>query len=64
MSRPQFLTSPGCWIRSSSRPTDAVRDACAIERPAALPWKLRELLFVIVVAALGIVGWIASAGGI
>ena len=63
MIRPAFLTNPHA-LRTRATPTDAARDACAIERPAALPWKLRELLFVIVVAALGIVGWIVSAGGI
>lgn len=30
--RPEFLTSPGAWIRSGSRSVDVVRDACALER--------------------------------
>lgn len=33
MRRPEFLTSPGSWVRSGSRASDPVRDACAVEVP-------------------------------
>jgi hypothetical protein len=32
VSRLPFLTTPGVWVRASSRQSDPVRDACAIER--------------------------------
>lgn len=32
MKRPDFLTAPGAWVRSSSRMTDQARDACAIHQ--------------------------------
>ena len=62
--RPEFLTSPGVWVRTGSRVTDAARDACAIER-THVPTTDRVLGVVMavvigVLSAVALVHWMAA----
>jgi hypothetical protein len=63
VSRLPFLTTPGVWVRASSRQSDPVRDACAIERsrPDTNPVASVILATVIgVLIAAVLVHWMAS----
>jgi hypothetical protein len=62
MSRPAFLDNVHS-LRTRSTASDPVREAYAIERSTSSPWKLSELVFCVVVAALGVLGYFVSAGG-
>lgn len=56
MSRPEFLTTPGVWMRAGSRMADPVRDACAVEHHARRSeWRATLVMVALaVVVAIGV----------
>ena len=62
--RPNFLTSPGCWLRTPRHATSPIDNACAITVHQAVGSLQRAILSWLAVLALGVLAFHFISGAV